>query len=59
MSNKTWILNTSYCRALKIISNDTLLESVPWELNIENTIFNFCIGVWVGGHPWANLLHKL
>ena len=41
-------LNSFECRALKIMSNDTELESVSWDLNIENTLFKSCVGVWVG-----------
>ena len=37
--------------------NDTELEPIFWELNLSNTLFNFCVGVWVGGHPRANFLH--
>ena len=47
-------LNSSDCRASKIISNDTKLEEIPWELNVENPLFNFCVGVWDGGNPGAN-----
>ena len=38
-----------------MIYNDTKLEPISWELNLENPLFNFCVGVWVGGHPRANL----
>ena len=44
-------LNNSDCRAWKIIQNDTKAESIPWEMNIENPKFYFCVGVWLGGHP--------
>ena len=44
-------LNSSDCRALKIIFNDTKLESISWELNIINRLLDFCVGVLVGGHP--------
>ena len=47
-------LNSSDCRTRKIISNDIKLEAIPWELDIENQLFNFCVGVWVGGHAPAN-----
>ena len=52
-----WILNlnSSNCRALKIIFNDTELEPVSWELKFKNTLFNFCAGVGVG----AQLLFTL
>ena len=36
-------------RAAKIISNETKLEPISWERNIGNPLFNFCVGVWVGG----------
>ena len=38
-------LNGSDCRASKIIWNDTKLEAIPWEFNVENPLFNFCVGV--------------
>ena len=47
-------LNSSNCRAPKIIFNDAELEPVSWELRIENTRFNFCVGVEVGGHDVTN-----
>ena len=43
-------LNSSDSRASKIIWNDTKPEPMSRELNIENQILNFCVGVWVGGH---------
>ena len=52
-SNRT----CSDCRASKIIANDTKPEPISLELNIENRIFNFCVGVWVGGHEATNFLH--
>ena len=24
-------------------------------MNLKNTLFNFCVGVWVGGHPRAKI----
>ena len=51
-------LNSSDCRASKIIWNDTKLGPISWELNIEYPTFNFCVGVWVGGHHRANFLHR-
>ena len=50
-------LNSSKCRALKIISNDTKLEPISWELNYENPLFNFCVGVWVRGQDGTNFSH--
>ena len=32
-------LNSSDCRALKIITNDTKLEPISWELNLKNPLF--------------------
>ena len=42
-----WILNlnSSDCRASKIISNDTKLEPISWEFDIENPFFDFCVGL--------------
>ena len=51
-------LNSSDCRASKIIWNVTKLGPISWELNIEYPIFNFCVGVWVGEHHRANFSHK-
>ena len=48
-------LNSSNYRASKIIYNDIKLDPISWELNLINPLFNFCLTVWVGGHPWANL----
>ena len=47
-------LNDSDCRAWKIISNDTLIEPISWELLVENQNFNLRVGVWVGGQPSTN-----
>ena len=40
-------LNIREYRAWKIISNNSKLEPISWELKIENTLFNICVGVWV------------
>ena len=40
---ETWY--SSDCRALKIIKNNSKLEAIPWELNVENHLFNFFVGV--------------
>ena len=50
-------LNSSDCIAQKIIWNDTKLEPIPWELNMKNQFFDFCVGVLVSGHHLANLSH--
>ena len=42
-------LNISDYRASKIIWNDTKPEPISWDMNIDNLIFNVCVGVWVGG----------
>ena len=42
-------------RASKIIPNDIKLGPIPWVLNIVNSLFKFCVGVWVGGHRPASL----
>ena len=31
-----------------MISNDTKLEPILWAFDIENSFFDFCVGVWVG-----------
>ena len=49
-------LNSSDCSASKIISNDTRPEPISW-FDIENSIFNFCVGVWVVGHLPTNFSH--
>jgi len=49
--------NSSNCKAPKIIFNDTELEPVSWELRIENTLVNFCVGVGMGGHDATNFSH--
>ena len=43
-------LKCSDCRAFRIIWNDTKLGPISWQLNIENTLFSICVGVWVGDH---------
>ena len=50
-------LNSSDCRALKIITNDTKLEPISWELNLKNSCFFICVGVWVRGQDAANFWH--
>ena len=52
-----WNLNNPDYRASKIISNDTKLEPISWELNLKSLLFNFCVGVWVGGHR-ANFSYR-
>ena len=47
-------LDSSVCRAWKIISNDTKITMVPWESDIKNSFWNICVGVWVSGQPRAN-----
>ena len=43
-------LNNSGWKALKIIIDDIKVEPIPWELNIEITLLNFCVGVCVAVH---------
>ena len=50
--NETWIWVAQI-----VISNDTKPKPIPWELSIKNLIFNFFVGVWVGGHSRANFSH--
>ena len=47
-------MNSSNWRASKIIWNDTKIEQISWELTVENRLFDFCVGVWVGRHPATN-----
>jgi len=49
----------SNCRASKNISNDTELEQIPLEPNMENPIFHFCVGVWVGEHASTDFSHTV
>ena len=42
-------LNGSDCRASKIISNDMNPEPMSCELNTENQLLNFCVGVSIRG----------
>ena len=44
-SERNLNLNTSDCRASKMILNDTNLDPIPWELNIENPRFSIGVGV--------------
>ena len=30
------------------MQNDTHPEPIPWELNIDNKLFHFCVDVWLG-----------
>ena len=50
-------LNSSDCRASKIIYNDTKLEPIPWEQTRENSLLNFCVGVSVRGHDGTKFFH--
>ena len=52
-------LNSSDCRTSKIIQNDTELEPISWEPNRKNSLFNSCVGVWVGGHARTHLLMSM
>ena len=38
-------LNSSGCRASKIVKNDTKFEPISWKFNSEIPILNFCVGV--------------
>ena len=46
-------------RATKIISKHTKLESISLDLRIKNSLLNFCVGVWEGARPRADLLRRL
>ena len=52
------ILNGLACRALKIISNDIKIGTIPWDFKVENPRFNFCVGENVGGQLATNFLNK-
>ena len=56
---REWNLNqeSSDCRPSKIIFYDTLLELISWVLNVENQLFNFCVGVGFDGHDAINFSH--
>ena len=43
------ILNSSACRALKIIWNDIKNGTIPWDFKVEIPCFNFSVGENVGG----------
>ena len=47
-------LGISDYRSWKINYNGTEPEPIFLEPNIENPLFNSCVGVWVGGHPPTN-----
>ena len=49
LSEGNLYLNNSNCKASKIIEIDTKLEQISWEVNVKNPLFNFCVGIWVGG----------
>ena len=48
-SESTLILNSSACRALKIIEIDIEIGAIPWDFKVENLCFIFCVGGYVGG----------
>ena len=48
-------LSSLNCRAPEIIFNDTELEPVSWGPRVVNTLFNFSVGVGVGGNDVVNL----
>ena len=52
------ILNSSACRALKIIRNDIKVGTISWDLTAENPYFNFCVSENVGGQLATNFLHE-
>ena len=47
-------------QALKFGSpqNDTELETISWELNMQNPLFNNCVGVWVRRQDAAKIYIK-
>ena len=60
-SESIYILNSSACRALKIISNDSKIGTISWDLKGENRCFNFCVGQNVGGFSYrlSNIFNHL
>ena len=51
-------LDCPVCRAWKIVSNGTKICRILWESDFENSFWNFCVGVWVGGQPRANFFQS-
>ena len=49
--------HSSVFRAFQIIQNDTKIVIIPWDFQLLNTFFNFCVGDCVGGHRRAKLSH--
>ena len=49
------ILKLSSCKNLESFWNDTRPEPISWELGIENSVFNFCVGVWAG---WSKDIYQ-
>ena len=45
LSEGNLYLNSSNCKASKIMEIESKLEQISWELNVENSFINFCVGV--------------
>ena len=52
------ILNGSACRTLKIIPNDIKIGTILWDLWVEKTFLNFCVGENVGRQLATNFLNE-
>ena len=46
-------IGSSVCRAWKMLSNDTKISMIPWDPDIKNAFWNFCVGEIVGGQRRA------
>ena len=42
---------SSVCRAFKIHKNDTKMDTILWDSQVENPFLSFCVGDYVGGNP--------
>ena len=47
----------SDCGVSKTILNDMDPVLISWELNTENPLLNFCVGVWAWGQDATNFSH--
>ena len=48
----TSILNphSSVCKTLEIHENDTKMVKIPWDSQVENQFFDFCVGDFLGSN---------
>merc|ERR1711990_1084816 len=52
-------LNSSDCRASKIIYSDTKLEPISWELNLKNRLFYAKLRFFTGFSPFSDFMLAL